>query len=74
MIGYVISDTIIDACFVIDIVINFRSCYVDTRTDELVEDPKLIAANYMKGRFWVDLVASLNFDLIFSILFPGTEN
>ena len=72
--GYVISDTIIDSCFVIDIVINFRSCYVDTRTDELVEDPKLIAANYMKGRFWVDLVASLNFDLIFSILFPGTEN
>ena len=47
-----------------DIVINFRSCYVDSRTDELVEDPKKIARNYIKGRFWVDLIASLNFDLI----------
>lgn len=47
-----------------DILINFRSCYVDSRTDELVEDPSKIAKNYIKGRFWVDLVASLNFDLI----------
>ena len=68
--GYIYSDYIIDFCFIFDIVINFRSCYVDSRTDELVEEPKKITANYLKGRFWVDLVASCNFDLIFMILFP----
>ena len=68
--GYIYSDYIIDFCFIFDIIINFRSCYVDSRTDELVEEPKKITANYLKGRFWVDLVASCNFDLIFMILFP----
>ena len=63
-IGYVVSDQIIDLLFMFDILINFRSCYIDSRTDELVEDTKMIAKNYIKGRFWVDLVASLNFDLI----------
>ena len=63
-VGYVVSDQIIDLLFMFDILINFRSCYIDSRTDELVEDTKMIAKNYIKGRFWVDLVASLNFDLI----------
>ena len=61
-VGYIVSDQIIDFLFMFDILINFRSCYVDSRTDELVEDPKKIARNYLKGRFWVDLIASLNFD------------
>ena len=43
------------------------------RTDELVEDPKMITKNYLKGRFWVDLVASCNFDLIFLVLAPDME-
>ena len=67
---YTYSDYVIDMCFIFDIIVNFRSCYVDSRTDELVDDPKKITKNYLKGRFWVDLVASCNFDLIFLILAP----
>ena len=68
--GYTYSDYIIDMCFIFDIIVNFRSCYIDSRTDELIDDPKKITKNYLKGRFWVDLVASCNFDLIFLILAP----
>ena len=71
--GYTYSDYIIDLCFIFDIIVNFRSCYIDSRTDELVEDPKMITKNYLKGRFWVDLVASCNFDLIFLVLAPDME-
>ena len=67
---YTYSDYIIDFCFIFDIIVNFRSCYIDSRNDELIEEPKKIASNYLKGRFWVDLVASCNFDLIFLILAP----
>ena len=67
---YTYSDYIIDMCFIFDIIVNFRSCYIDSRTDELIDDPKKITKNYLKGRFWVDLVASCNFDLIFLILAP----
>ena len=71
--GYTYSDYIIDLCFIFDIIVNFRSCYIDSRTDELIEDPKMITKNYLKGRFWVDLVASCNFDLIFLVLAPDME-
>ena len=46
---------------------------MDSRTDELVEDPKKIARNYLKGRFWIDLIASLNFDIIISPFLDGDE-
>ena len=67
---YTYSDYIIDMCFIFDIIVNFRSCYFDPRTDDLVDDPRKITTNYLKGRFWVDLIASCNFDLIFLILAP----
>lgn len=62
--GIKVSDSVIDAFFVFDIFVNFRSCYVDSRTDELVTDSNKIAINYLKGRFWVDLMASLPFDML----------
>lgn len=42
-----------------DMVMNFRSAYLDTKTDEYVMNPRKIARNYLKTRFWVDLVATL---------------
>ena len=71
---YTYSDYVIDMCFIFDIIVNFRSCYIDSRTDELIDDPKMITKNYLKGRFWVDLVASCNFDLIFQILAPNMSD
>jgi hypothetical protein len=56
-------DELIDVLFAIDILINFRSCYIDPKTDNLVTDPQMISRNYIKGRFWIDLCASIPFEL-----------
>ena len=39
-IWFEIVDRIVDAAFIIDIIISFRSVYRDSRTDELVTDSK----------------------------------
>lgn len=59
-----VIDVLVDIMFVIDILINFRTTYVN-RNDEVVSHPKRIAAHYIKGWFIIDLVAAIPFDLLF---------
>ncbi|XP_068902393.1 potassium voltage-gated channel subfamily H member 6-like isoform X3 [Tenebrio molitor] len=60
----VIIDLIVDVTFIIDILINFRTTYV-SGNDEIVSDPVRIAVHYLKGWFFIDLVAAVPFDLLF---------
>ncbi|CAH8636202.1 unnamed protein product [Heterobilharzia americana] len=57
-------DILVDVMFIIDILINFRTTYVN-KNDEVVSHPKRIAAHYIKGWFIIDLVAAIPFDLLF---------
>ena len=57
-----VIDHIVDVLFAIDIMIMFRTSYQDQKTDNIIRDSKLIAINYMKGRFFIDLLASVPFD------------
>lgn len=45
-----------------DIVFNFRTSYVNSKNGEEIMDPKIVAIEYVKTRFWIDLVASIPFD------------
>ena len=58
----VIAELIVDIMFLIDIVINFRTTYVNSK-EEVVSDSKRIAFHYFKGWFAIDLVAAVPFDL-----------
>ncbi|XP_072270722.1 voltage-gated inwardly rectifying potassium channel KCNH6 isoform X3 [Pyxicephalus adspersus] len=58
-----IVDLIVDIMFIIDIVINFRTTYVNTN-DEVVSHPAKIAIHYFKGWFLIDMVAAIPFDLL----------
>ncbi|XP_066534725.1 potassium voltage-gated channel subfamily H member 2a [Hoplias malabaricus] len=58
-----VVDLIVDIMFVVDIVINFRTTYVNTN-DEVVSQPGHIAVHYFKGWFLIDLVAAIPFDLL----------
>ena len=58
-----VVDQIVDVIFAIDIVIMFRTSYQDQKTDNIIRDSKLIAINYFKDRFFIDLLASIPFDL-----------
>ncbi|KAK6639856.1 Potassium voltage-gated channel subfamily H member 2 [Polyplax serrata] len=59
----VIVDLIVDVTFIVDILINFRTTYVNSN-DEVVSHPGKIAVHYFKGWFVIDLVAAIPFDLL----------
>lgn len=65
-----------------DIILNFRTTYV-SRKGEVVSNSRSIAVNYVKGWFFVDLVAALPFDFLYAsdvysgevgILYPFTNS
>ncbi|XP_076229951.1 potassium voltage-gated channel seizure isoform X3 [Nomia melanderi] len=58
----VIIDFIVDVTFIVDIIINFRTTFVN-RNDEVVSHPAKIAVHYLRGWFVIDLVAAIPFDL-----------
>ncbi|KAG9349218.1 hypothetical protein JZ751_027661, partial [Albula glossodonta] len=56
-------DLIVDIMFIIDILINFRTTYVNLN-EEVVSHPGKIAIHYFKGWFLIDMVAAIPFDLL----------
>lgn len=58
-----IIDLIVDIMFIIDILINFRTTYVN-KNDQVVSHPGKIALHYFKGWFLIDVVAAIPFDLM----------
>nr|CDS35237.1 potassium voltage gated channel subfamily H [Hymenolepis microstoma] len=60
-----IADKLVDVMFFMDIVINFRTTYVN-KNDEVVSQPKKIAFHYLKSWFIIDLVAAIPFDAVIS--------
>lgn len=59
-----ILNAFIDFSFAVDIVISFRTTYFDSRTGDEVTNHKKIARNYLKSRFWIDLIATIPVDTI----------
>uniref|UniRef100_A0A915I0L0 Ion transport domain-containing protein n=1 Tax=Romanomermis culicivorax TaxID=13658 RepID=A0A915I0L0_ROMCU len=58
-----VVDLIVDIMFIVDIIINFRTTYVN-ENDEVVSHPGKIAIHYFKGWFLIDVVAAIPFDLL----------
>ncbi|NXP04162.1 KCNH2 protein, partial [Thinocorus orbignyianus] len=65
-----VVDLIVDIMFIIDILINFRTTYVNSN-EEVVSHPARIATHYFKGWFLIDMVAAIPFDLL--IFGSGSE-
>ncbi|XP_043104676.1 potassium voltage-gated channel subfamily H member 7-like [Puntigrus tetrazona] len=58
-----VVDLMVDIMFIIDILINFRTTYVNLN-EEVVSHPGKIAIHYFKGWFLIDMVAAIPFDLL----------
>ncbi|XP_073346934.1 voltage-gated inwardly rectifying potassium channel KCNH6-like [Pagrus major] len=58
-----VVDLIVDIMFIVDIIINFRTTYVNSN-DEVVSQSVRIAVHYFKGWFLIDMVAAIPFDLL----------
>uniref|UniRef100_A0A8B9LNM1 Potassium channel, voltage gated eag related subfamily H, member 7 n=1 Tax=Astyanax mexicanus TaxID=7994 RepID=A0A8B9LNM1_ASTMX len=65
-----VVDLIVDIMFIVDILINFRTTYVNAN-EEVVSHPAKIAVHYFKGWFLIDMVAAIPFDLL--IFRSGSE-
>ncbi|XP_067315237.1 potassium voltage-gated channel subfamily H member 7 isoform X7 [Pseudorasbora parva] len=65
-----VVDLIVDIMFIVDILINFRTTYVNAN-EEVVSHPAKIAVHYFKGWFFIDMVAAIPFDLL--IFEAGSE-
>jgi predicted ABC-type exoprotein transport system permease subunit len=64
-----IGDHIIDLCFGLDILITFKTTYVNLMTGDEEFNGKKIAFNYLTGRFWIDLLSTIPFEQL-TRLFP----
>ncbi|XP_026069995.1 potassium voltage-gated channel subfamily H member 7-like isoform X1 [Carassius auratus] len=58
-----VVDLMVDIMFIVDILINFRTTYVNAN-EEVVSHPAKIAVHYFKGWFFIDMVAAIPFDLL----------
>jgi hypothetical protein len=64
--------TAIDVFWVVDIVLNFRTGYLDSATGRLELRPKLVAARYGKTWFPVDFIAMV--EPVVSLILKGATN
>ncbi len=48
-----------------DIILNFRTTYV-SKSGQVTYEPRLIALNYLRGWFLLDLLAAIPFDLLYA--------
>ena len=61
--GLGVFESLVDVCFLIDIVILFLTAYIDTANGETFKSPKKIAKHYIKNGFVVDFISTLPFFL-----------
>jgi hypothetical protein len=69
-----VLETMVDIVFFFDIVINFRTIYFSSLTNDKITEPIKIAKNYIfSGRFFIDLIASVPVDL-FLLMVNSSNN
>eukprot|EP00903_Cladosiphon_okamuranus_P018054 g16615.t1 len=61
--GQIITDAFIDVCFLLDVILSFRTAYL-APDGEPVTNPGDIAIRYLKGSFLIDLCSTVPVDLI----------
>ena len=64
-----LCNTLIDLAFFFDIIISFRTIYINLMTGDENNNPKDIAINYLAGKFTIDLLSTIPFDTLSSFIF-----
>lgn len=60
-----VIDACVDLCFLIDIIITFRTTFLDPMQSIEVKDPHVIGLKYIKGQFFIDFISSVPFTSLF---------
>jgi len=59
------TDAVVDLLFLIDIIFEFRTTYLEPKLGVEVREPGLIAKRYIQGRFFIDFISSVPFNALF---------
>ena len=57
----------VDICFIIDIIVQFRTTIPDEDSGEDIKDSKILAQRYIHGRFTIDILSTVPMDTIMLI-------
>lgn len=68
-----IIDYSLTVCFGIDILLNFNTAFLDPVTEKLEYGRKEIVHNYLGFWFWIDLLATIPFDIIIGIFVEASK-
>jgi hyperpolarization activated cyclic nucleotide-gated potassium channel 2 len=72
--GLKLFDYLVDILFAFDIFVNFITAYDDVERGIPVRNPRMIASNYLKSWFIMDLLACLPIELIMILAGAGAED
>mmetsp|Transcript_11979 Transcript_11979/g.18507 ORF Transcript_11979/g.18507 Transcript_11979/m.18507 type:complete len:112 (-) Transcript_11979:400-735(-) len=65
---------VIDFMFFIDILLNFRTSFLNQNTGDEIVNPKRVIVNYAtSSRFWIDLLSTIPFDLLMQVIQAKTS-
>ena len=65
-----IFDCFIDVTFLADMMLNFHTGFYDDQ-EEFIVDKRVIAGNYLRGWFFIDLVSTVPIDLFVELAVGG---
>lgn len=71
-VAWVWFDYVVDALFIFDLAINFCTAYYG-QDEVLVDEPSLVRRQYLRGWFFIDLLASLPIELIIELFSGGVS-
>ena len=70
-----ITERIIDVFFILDIILNFRTTFINPNTNIEIVEPSRVAKNYVYSiRFPFDILASIPFDLFLKVEDGGSDS
>jgi CRP-like cAMP-binding protein len=70
----IVETSIIDLCFVADLLLNFRRSFINSKTGDEIMDPKQICLHYLRSpRFLVDLLTTIPWDKFIYLVTLGSK-
>jgi hypothetical protein len=66
--GMLILDAFVEIIFVIDILLAFRTTYIDVNSGQEVYTPRKIACHYLQGMFVIDILAAVPVKIVSVII------
>lgn len=73
--GFELWERTVDILFAMDILVNFRTTFVNEKTGFEISDNKKVALNYAKSlRFYIDLGATVPFEVLLEAFDPSASS